>query len=37
MQKGANVKTHYAFGNDYMKVCFEHKTRMKVTIELKNI
>jgi hypothetical protein len=23
-QKGANVKTHYEFGNDSMKMCFYH-------------
>jgi hypothetical protein len=29
-QEGANVKTHYEFGNDLMKMCFKHKTKMKV-------
>jgi hypothetical protein len=29
-QEGANVKTHYEFNNDSMKMCFEHKTRMKI-------
>jgi hypothetical protein len=36
-QKGANVKTHYEFGSDSMKMCFEHKTRMKVDYRIKNI
>jgi hypothetical protein len=29
-QEGENVKTHYKFGNDLMKMCSEHKTRMWV-------
>jgi hypothetical protein len=28
-QKGTNVKAHYEFDNDSMKMCFKHKTRMK--------
>jgi hypothetical protein len=29
-QEGANVKAHYEFGNNPMKLmCFKHKTRMK--------
>jgi hypothetical protein len=28
-QEGANVKVGYEFGNDSMKTCCEHKTRMK--------
>jgi hypothetical protein len=36
-QKVKNVKTHYEFGNDFMKMCFEHKTRMKVDYRIKNI
>jgi hypothetical protein len=27
-QEGANVKAHYKFDNDPIKICFEHKTRM---------
>ncbi len=27
-QEGKNVKAHYEFGNDIMKMCFEHKTRI---------
>jgi hypothetical protein len=38
MFKGENVKAHYEFGNDLlMKMCFEHKTRMKVAHGIKNI
>jgi len=29
-EKGANVKPCYEFGNDLMKMCSKHKTRMKV-------
>jgi hypothetical protein len=38
-QEGANVKACNEFGNDPMKMCSEHKIRMKVatylTIKLK--
>jgi hypothetical protein len=34
-QEGKNVKAHYEFGNDSMKVCFKHKTRMKVDHKIK--
>jgi cyclopropane fatty-acyl-phospholipid synthase-like methyltransferase len=27
-QEGENVKTHYKIGNDLVKMCFEHKTKM---------
>jgi hypothetical protein len=38
MFKGANVKAHYEFGNDLLlKMCFEHKKRMKVDHGIKNI
>jgi hypothetical protein len=36
-QQRANVKAHYEFHNDLMKMCFEHKTRMKVDHKIKNI
>jgi hypothetical protein len=36
-QEGANVKTHYKFGNDPMKMRFKHKTRIKVDHKIKNI
>jgi hypothetical protein len=36
-QEGSNVKAHYEFGNDLMKMCFEHKTRMKVDHIIKDI
>ncbi len=29
------MKAHYEFGNDSMKVCFKHKTRMKVDHKIK--
>jgi hypothetical protein len=29
------VIPHYEFGNDPMKMCFKHKTKMKVDHELK--
>jgi hypothetical protein len=30
-QEGVNVKAHYEFGNNLMKLmCLKHKTRMKV-------
>jgi hypothetical protein len=29
-QEGVNVKAHYEFGNGPMKMCFKHKTRMRV-------
>jgi len=38
VQERANVKTHYGFGNDPMKMCFKHKTRlMKVDHKIKDI
>ncbi len=30
MHKGANVQACYEFGNYSMKICFKHKTKMKV-------
>jgi hypothetical protein len=36
-QEGTNVKAHYEFGNDAMKMCFKHKTRMKVDHRTKDI
>ncbi len=36
-EKGTNVKTCNKFGNDPMKICFEHKTRMKVDRKIKVI
>jgi hypothetical protein len=36
MELGADVKTHYVFINDPIKImCFEHKTRMKVDHRIK--
>jgi hypothetical protein len=29
-QEGENVKAHNEFNNNPMKMCFEHKTRLKV-------
>ncbi len=34
---GANVKVCYDFGNDPMKMCFEHKIRLKVDHIIKDI
>ncbi len=36
-QEGANVKTHYKFSDDSMRMCFKHKTRMKVDCKNKDI
>jgi hypothetical protein len=36
-QEGANVKLGYEFGNDSMKMCCEHKTRMKIDHRIKDI
>jgi hypothetical protein len=36
-QEEASVKTCYEFGNDPMKMCFKHKTKMKVDHKIKNI
>jgi hypothetical protein len=36
-QERENVKVCYEFGNDSMRMCFEHKTRMKVEHIIKNI
>jgi hypothetical protein len=36
-QEGSNVKPHYEFGSDPMKMCFEHKTRTKVDHIIKDI
>jgi hypothetical protein len=33
-QEGTNVKAHYEFDNDSMKMCFKHKTRMKVVHQI---
>jgi hypothetical protein len=37
VQEGANVKVGYEFGNDSMKMCCEHKTRMKTNHIIKDI
>jgi hypothetical protein len=34
-RKGAYVKACYEFDNHPMKMCFKHKTKMKVDHELK--
>jgi hypothetical protein len=31
-QEGANVEACNELGNDPMKLCFQHKTRMKVKV-----
>jgi len=31
------VKTRYKFGSDQMKMCFKHKTKMKVDHKIKDI
>jgi hypothetical protein len=31
------MKAHYEFGNDPMKKCFKHETRMKVVHRIKDI
>jgi hypothetical protein len=36
-QGGTNVKSCNEFDNDPMKMCFEHKTRMKVEHRIQNI
>jgi hypothetical protein len=36
-QDGTNVKACNEFDNDPMKMCFEHKTRMKVEHRIQNI
>jgi hypothetical protein len=37
-QEGPNVKAHYVFSNDSMKLnAFKHKTRMKVDHRIKDI
>jgi hypothetical protein len=36
-QERTNVKVCYEFGNDSMRMCFEHKIRMKVEHIIKNI
>jgi hypothetical protein len=36
-QEGTNVKAHYEFGNDPMKMCFKHKTRIRVDHKIKDI
>jgi hypothetical protein len=36
-QERANVKTYYEFGNEPMKMCFKHKTIMKVNHRIKDI
>jgi hypothetical protein len=33
-EEGTNVKACNKFGNDPMKMCFEHKTRMKVDCKI---
>jgi hypothetical protein len=35
-QEGQNVRAHYEFSNNPMKImCFKHKTRMKVDHRIK--
>jgi hypothetical protein len=34
-KEGTNVKACYEFDDDPMKMCFEHKTRMKVDHRIK--
>jgi hypothetical protein len=34
-QDEKNVKTYYEFDNDPVKMCLEHKTRMKVDHSIK--
>jgi hypothetical protein len=36
-KQGTNVKAHYEFGNNAMKMCFKHKTRIKVDHRIKDI
>jgi len=36
-QEGANVKAHYKFSDDPMRMCFKHKTRVKVDYRNKDI
>jgi hypothetical protein len=36
-KEGTNVKAHCEFSNDPMKMCFKHKTIMKVDHKIKNI
>jgi hypothetical protein len=36
-QDEENVKTCYEFDNDLVKMCLEHKTRMKVDHSIKDI
>ncbi len=36
-QEGSNVEVGYEFGNDSMKTCCEHKTRMKTNHRIKVI
>jgi len=37
MQERTNVKACIEFGNDPMKMCFKHKTRMKVDHKIKDL
>jgi hypothetical protein len=36
-QEGRNVKTHYKSDNNSIKMCFKHKTRLKVNHIIKDI
>ncbi len=36
-QERTSVKTCDEFGNDPMKMCFEHKTKMKVDYKIKDV
>ncbi len=31
------MKTRYEFGNDSIKICFEHKTRKMVDYRIENV
>jgi hypothetical protein len=37
MQERTNVKACIEFGNDPMKMCFKHKTTMKVDHKIKDL
>ncbi len=37
VQERKILKAHIEFGNDLMKMCFKHKTRMKVVYRIKGI
>jgi len=37
VQEVENAKACSEFGNDLMKMCFEHKTRMNIDYKIKDI